>query len=80
VLGVRPTYDGLVIDPCIAETWKRAAMTRRFRGDTYEVHIRNPGRVQKGVKSLTVDGKTVKGNVVKYVGDGGTHRVDVVMG
>ena len=80
VLGVRPTYDGLLIDPCLAQTWRRAAITRRFRGDTYEVHIRNPEGVQKGVKSLKVDGEPVRGNVVKCVGDGGTHRVDVVMG
>jgi len=80
ILGVRPTYDGLIIDPCVAETWKRAAMTRRFRDDVYEVSIRNPAGVQKGVKSLTLDGRPVRGSVVTYVGDGQTHRVDVTMG
>jgi len=79
ILGVRPTYDGLVIDPCLAATWKRARITRRFRGDTYDVHIRNPKGLQRGVERLTVDGAPIKGATLKHIGDGRTHRVDVVM-
>jgi len=44
------------------------------------VTIRNPHGVQRGVKGLTVDGKAVRGNVVKWIGDGKAHRVEVTMG
>jgi cellobiose phosphorylase len=80
ILGVRPAYDGLLVAPCLSQKWRKAGITRQFRGDVYDVHIRNPQGVQKGVKSLAVDGTPVKGNVVKHIGDGRTHRVDVVMG
>lgn len=80
ILGVRPAYDGLLIDPCIPAKWKRASVTRRFRGDVYEVEIRNPSGVQKGVKRVTVDGKPIRGNLVKPVGDGKTHRVVAILG
>jgi cellobiose phosphorylase len=36
--------------------------------------------VEKGVKSITLDGKKIKGGVVPPVLDGGEHQVEVVMG
>jgi cellobiose phosphorylase len=53
---------------------------RRFRGATYDVKVSNPAGVEKGVKSVRVDGKPVPGNVLPAFGDGRVHRVTVVMG
>jgi len=80
LLGIKPAYTGLEIDPCIPKSWKGFKALRRFRGDTYRIEVRNPSGVCKGVKSMTVDGKAVQGNIIPVAGDGAEHRVEVVLG
>ena len=80
ILGVRPTYRGLEIDPCIPKAWDGFEVTRVMRGTTYKVKVKNPHHVSKGVKSLIVDGKVVAGHVVPLFNDGKTHEVEVTMG
>ena len=77
ILGVKPTYDGLLIDPCLPSTAKEYSVTRRFRGAEYNIHVSNPQGNQKGIKSLVVDGNPVEGNVVPF--SEGKHTVEVVM-
>jgi cellobiose phosphorylase len=64
LLGVRPEVDGLRIDPCIPKAWPGFTMRRRFRDQTVHIEVRNPAGVCSGVKSLTVDGRSVPGNLV----------------
>ncbi|MDD4279848.1 MAG: hypothetical protein PHX74_08970 [Candidatus Sumerlaeales bacterium] len=64
ILGVRPDYDGLIIDPCIPAAWKSFKISRKFRGKKYEITVKNPDGVCKGVKSMIVDGKPVEGNLI----------------
>jgi cellobiose phosphorylase len=80
ILGVRPDYDGLVVDPCIPTDWTGFNLTRKFRGATYQIEVKNPAKVSKGVKTLVVDGKTIAGNIVPIFGDGKVHKVEVVLG
>ena len=80
ILGVKPEFDGLRVDPSIPAAWDGFTATRQFRGDTYEITIKNPDHVNKGVKSLTVDGTAVDGTVIPVAGDGKTHKVEVVLG
>ncbi len=80
ILGVRPDYNGLVIDPCVPKSWKSFKVTRVFRGKTFKISISNPKGVCKGVASITVDGKPVKGNTVPVDMGGGAVDVQVVMG
>ena len=54
-------------------------MTRKFRGAAYNVKIENPSHVSKGIKSITVDGKAIEGNILPVFADG-THEVVAVMG
>ena len=77
ILGVKPTYNGLLIDPCLPETAKEYSVTRRFRGAEFNIHVTNPNGKQKGIKSLVVDGKPVDGNIVPF--SEGKHNVEVVM-
>jgi cellobiose phosphorylase len=79
ILGVRPEYDGLRVDPCIPHTWKGFTVTRVFRGDTYHISVRNPNRVCRGMSRLVVDGREVKGNVVGPFGVGAIHEVKGVL-
>lgn len=80
ILGIQPDFDGLKVEPCIPQAWDGFTITRVFRGDTYVIKVSNPAHVSKGVKSVTLDGKAVDGNVLPPVGDGGTHQVEVVLG
>ena len=78
ILGIKPAYDGLEINPCISSAWKEYSVKRKFRGAEYDITVQNPHGVCKGVKSLTVDGELVNGNVVKH--RAGSHKVVVVLG
>lgn len=77
LLGVRPMLDELVIDPCIPGAWDGFTMTRKWRGATYRITVRNPRHVQKGVRSLKADGAPVER--VPCYGQG-VHEIEVEMG
>ena len=74
ILGVRPMYDGLLIDPSIPASWDGFKVSRRFRGATYEIEVKNPNHTQHGVGTLEVDGKVISGNVMPIFTEG-THKV-----
>lgn len=78
ILGIRPDYDGLVVDPCIPKSWDGFRVTRKFRGATYEISVENPDHVSRGVQRLEVDGKPVEGNQIP-VFNGGVHQVRAVL-
>ncbi len=79
ILGIRPEFDGLTVDPCIPAEWDGFTVTRRFRGDVYNITVKNPNGSMKGVAEMTVDGKAVSGNTIPVAGDGKTHEVIVTM-
>ena len=63
ILGVRPTYDGLIIDPCIPSSWDGFEMDRIFRGKKLHITVKNPSHIEKG-KSVFVPLKELeKGNI-----------------
>ena len=80
ILGIQPDYDGLTINPCIPTAWKGYNVTRKFRGATYNIEIRNPDSKSKGIKTLNVDGKPQKSNLIPVFEDGLEHYVKVVLG
>ncbi|MFB0535237.1 MAG: GH36-type glycosyl hydrolase domain-containing protein, partial [Anaerolineae bacterium] len=80
ILGVRPRYEGLQINPCIPRNWGGFKVTREFRKAVYQIKVKNPDHVCRGVKSVKVDGKEIAGNVVPVFEDGKTHQVEVIMG
>ncbi len=75
LLGVRPTYDGLLIAPCLPAEWERAALRRAWRGAEYEVEISKPKGLRRGEVRVTVDGERQLGPFVPPHGDGRTHHV-----
>jgi cellobiose phosphorylase len=72
LLGVRPDYDGLVVDPCIGAEIPEFTVTRKVRGATYEITVKNSGG--KGAK-LEVDGVAIDGSQVPYAAAGSTVKV-----
>jgi len=80
LLGIRPDYQGLVVDPCMAPSCKGFTVTRVFRGKTYTIEVHNPAGVSRGVKSITVDGQPVQGNLIPANLGSQTVQVVVQMG
>ncbi|MFH1195093.1 MAG: glycosyl hydrolase family 65 protein [bacterium] len=80
ILGIRPDFDGLVIDPCIPKDWKEYKINRKFRNSSFDITIKNPNSVCKGVKTLTLDGKVIDGNKIPVLNGGKEHVVEVELG
>jgi len=80
ILGIRPEYDGLRIDPCIPPDFKKLTIRRRFRGATYNIEVLNPEGVMKGVKQITVNGKAMPDNIVDVFKPGSIVAVTARMG
>lgn len=79
ILGVRPQFGGLLIDPCIPADWKQFHVTRIWRDAVYEITVDNPEGVEKGVSIITCNGRTVDG-LIPVKSPGSVNRVTVVMG
>ena len=80
ILGVYPTHNGLSIDPCVPKDFGDFELTRKFREGNYNIKVQNPDNVEKGIKSITVDGKAIDGCVIPYVKGKETYDVVVTMG
>jgi len=80
ILGIQPDYEGLIVDPCIPNDWKGFKISRKFRGALYEIEVKNPNGVSKGVKEVIVDGLSQTSNVIPLFEDGEEHAVVVIMG
>ncbi|MCL2683545.1 MAG: hypothetical protein FWE63_08750 [Bacteroidales bacterium] len=81
IFGVRRSYNGLLIDPCVSPEWKKFSAVRTFRNTTFNINFSNPNGVQKGVKSIKVNGQEIEGNIIPLsFAKGGSVDVEVVMG
>ena len=78
ILGVRLSFEGLLIDPCVPG-WRQFNITRRWRGAEFRIHVQNPDGVQKGVRFITLDGQPVSGAIPPQPA-GSVHDVQVLMG
>jgi cellobiose phosphorylase len=79
ILGIKPDYEGLSVDPAIPSDWPEFKVTRVFRDTTYKITVKNPNKVSSGVKSMLVNGKKVQGNVLPLK-PGKTVKVEIVLG
>lgn len=79
ILGIKPTYDGLEINPCIPASWDGFKVSRKFRGAEYEIEIKNPSHLCRGVKQMSVNGSAVEGNIVPMQPEGSVCRVEVTL-
>jgi N,N'-diacetylchitobiose phosphorylase len=79
MLGIRPTYAGLVIDPCIPSDWKGFEVVRKWRGAEYKIKVKNPDEAQKGIKSIKLNGNDIYGPV-PIQEKGSINKIEVTMG
>jgi cellobiose phosphorylase len=86
ILGVRPSIDGLIVDPCIPASWEGYTVSRLFRGAEYSITVRNPAHVECGVQQIFVDGdRRAKTGRVRHaklpvLPAGSVHDIVIVMG
>lgn len=78
MLGIRPDFDKLEINPCIPADWKQFSAVRKWRGATYNITVLNPDAVMKGVKEIKVNGKIVP--EIKVLPEGTVNEIEVVLG
>ena len=75
LLGIIPQLDGLMVKPCLAKEMKEVSVTRKIRGKVFRIHILNSG---KGKYQLSVNGKSIQGNLIPYKEGVGTYDVEAV--
>ena len=80
ILGIRPTLEGLAIDPCLPSSIKSFTCERLYRGVRYHITVQKPDGVSKGGRSVVVDGKSIDGNVIPLDSTKTERTVTVVMG
>ena len=79
ILGIQTTYQGLKIDPCIPSDWSEFEVKRKWRGAVYNIKVKNPEGIQKGVKCIRVNGQDIEG-IIPIQSRGSINEVEVVMG
>ena len=80
ILGVKPDYNGLLINPCIPSKWDGFKMKRKFRGATYNIEVLNPNNVSKGVQKMIVNGDEIATNLVPILEKDKSPEIKVIMG
>ena len=85
ILGIRPDYDGLCIDPCLPESLKGITVKRIFQNSEYLIEIKNPEGINKGIKSAYIDGRLLEINkkgyvIIKKDNSSTSHSVEIIMG
>jgi cellobiose phosphorylase len=80
IIGVRPQYHGLLVDPCVPTIWRNFRMTRQFRNAIYDISLSNPTGVSKGIEAIRVDGKPFESNLLPPFSDGKMHKITITMG
>lgn len=78
ILGIRPQFDELMIDPCVPSDWQEFEILREWRGAKYQIRIQNPDQVMKGIKSILLNGNPV--DKIDVRPKGSVNKVIVIMG
>jgi N,N'-diacetylchitobiose phosphorylase len=79
LLGIRPGYDGMIVDPCIPAQWNGFEAVRVWRGAVYRIAVSNPNHVCKGISKILVNGCEVEG-IIPLQQFGTVNTIDIVMG
>ncbi len=76
LLGIRPEYEGLRIDPVLPADWGDFTATRRFRGANYRISVHKPAGMTGRICRLTVNGRELPGNLAPLPAEPG-ETIDV---
>ena len=81
ILGIRIEGTRLFLDPCIPQSWSGFEVILRYRSARYEITVENPGKVNRGIDSLMLDGiaHPPRPACLLLQDDGLTHRIQLRM-
>lgn len=65
ILGLRPDFEGLCINPAISSDWKEFTMDKDFRGKKLHITVKNPNGKESGVTKMSLNGVELEGNYIK---------------
>jgi N,N'-diacetylchitobiose phosphorylase len=80
ILGIRPHYRGLELDPCIPASWPGFLLKRLFRGRQLHIRVDNTAGVQKGVREVRLNGAVYAGTIIDVRDLLQDNEIEVVMG
>ncbi len=80
ILGVKPEYEGLRIDPCIPSDWNKFTVKRVFRNKSFDIKVQNDKSLQKGVKKIILNGEEIEDNLIPMDKMKDNNEVLVIMG
>ena len=63
IFGIRPDYDGLIIDPVVPKHWTKFKMKRLFRNKMFSIEVHNSGSNNR-VNEIDFNGKIIHGNKI----------------
>lgn len=78
ILGIRPGMEELTIDPCIPAEWDGFTVVREWRNAKFEITVKNPDHVMKGVRKCMMDGQETKTILPQEAGS--RHTIEIIMG
>ena len=79
ILGFRPDYDGVIIDPCVPLEWDGFSYTRIYRGISCTVQSPKLPVENARAKKIIVDGETLDSNFLPYDTIRGKQSVEIVV-
>ena len=80
-LGIRVEFEGIVVNPCIPNSWDLFTVNRKFRGATYKIQVRNPNNLSTGIQEVLIDDEIyTKKMPLPIFPIGETHTVKITMG
>jgi cyclic beta-1,2-glucan synthetase len=80
ILGLRRTGATLQLNPCIPKRWPGFRLRYRYGKTVYEIEVKNPHPINRGIRQATLDGEPVDADEIPLVDDGGRHVVQVELG
>lgn len=80
ILGIQPEYNGIIINPCVPDSWKEFYAKRRFRGKELRITYKNPDGIEKGVRSIHVNGVEIVGTMIPFEVLKEVNEIQVYMG
>jgi len=79
LIGIRFAFESMIIDPCIPAEWDGFSATRKWRDAEFNITVKNPAHVEKGVKEVILNGKKLDGGIPVMPKDS-VNTVEVIMG
>ena len=64
ILGIRPGFYGIKIEPAVPKEWESLEINKDFRGKHLHITVSNKNHAETGCKRLIVNGKAIEGNYI----------------